>query len=394
MFNVRICVNDTTWKNVEATANSMVRELDTNAMVIWDKSQKIYDIFDRTKPFGPQSQIKELGITQACSLYVYTPDYPSQDPSSIVPIDILKIRKFVLGASKVFNESKKSTPNAATSSQGLLTQKQQLENILKNLKPSDLVSQKLTNSARAIYTNLQNGQGHIYMLDVPELVEMFEKNPKMSFEEFFKKFEEFQKEMLRKEMLMSDPNSEEGQKLIQQKIDRQRIDNLYSQSLDYHPEDQIPVTMLYINLTINNVAVKAFIDSGAQVSIMSLACAQRCNLTGLIDKRFQGKAKGVGGFEKFEGKIHLCDVKVENAHFLCPFNIMANREMDLLIGLNTLRKHNCSINLAKNRLEFPDGTSTPFLQSNEIEKHLTAIDALTNYEEDVMDTADAPSSSK
>lgn len=82
--------------------------------------------------------------------------------------------------------------------------------------------------------------------------------------------------------------------------------------MTHHPEDMIAVTMLYINLTINGVPVKAFIDSGAQKSIMSMACAERCGLNGLIDRRFQSMARGVGGTEKIEGKIHLCESKVSN----------------------------------------------------------------------------------
>lgn len=92
------------------------------------------------------------------------------------------------------------------------------------------------------------------------------------------------------------------------------------------------------------------------------------------------------------------DVKVEDAHFSCPFEVMARREMDLLIGLNVLRKHGCCINLKTSRyvsltkisrnlnfffflrLEFGNGTTTPFLQSNEIDSHLKEIMALPEEE--------------
>ncbi|VDO11790.1 unnamed protein product [Haemonchus placei] len=103
---------------------------------------------------------------------------------------------------------------------------------------------------------------------------------------------------------------------------------------------------------------------------MSEACAQRCQLSHLIDKRFTGTARGVGGTQKFVGKIHCCQVKVMDHYFPCNFDVMADREMDLLLGLNILKRHQCNINLKTNMLEMGDGTMTPFLSDSEINSHL------------------------
>jgi hypothetical protein len=71
------------------------------------------------------------------------------------------------------------------------------------------------------------------------------------------------------------------------------------------------VVMLYIDCEVNKTPLKAFVDSGAQMTIISLEAAQKCGLSRLIDNRWSGIAKGVGT-AKIVGRIHVAPLKVRS----------------------------------------------------------------------------------
>lgn len=63
---------------------------------------------------------------------------------------------------------------------------------------------------------------------------------------------------------------------IEQSIAQTNINHNLTTALDLHPESFAPVSMLYVALRVNNTELTAFVDCGAQATIMSLKCAEHC----------------------------------------------------------------------------------------------------------------------
>lgn len=195
-----------------------------------------------------------------------------------------------------------------------------------------------------------------------------------SLDEFHKVLNEQHKrrrddQLKRLRMLTADPFDVEAQKMIAEEIQRQQIESNMQDAIEFMPEAFGQVHMLYIKCKVNGYPIDAFVDSGAQSTIMSKACAERCNITRLIDNRWSGIAQGVGT-QKILGRIHLCQVQIENDFLSSSFNVLEQQPMDMLLGLDMLRRHQCVIDLKDNILRIgTTGTETKFLNESELPIH-------------------------
>ncbi|KAL4437177.1 hypothetical protein ABPG75_004316 [Micractinium tetrahymenae] len=180
-----------------------------------------------------------------------------------------------------------------------------------------------------------------------------------------------------------DPFNPEVQRRLMEAIEQANVYENFDMALEHNPEAFSSVCMLYVKMEVNGFPLKAFIDSGAQMTIMSRSCAERCNLLRLMDRRWQGTAVGVGS-AKILGRIHMAQLKCGDHFFPCSITVLDQDGMEFLFGLENLKRHQCCIDLKDNVLRFGStGAALPFLSEHEI--------PLTERREAMEDDAPGPS---
>jgi hypothetical protein len=196
----------------------------------------------------------------------------------------------------------------------------------------------------------------------------------------------YHKEKEYTDRLKRDPNDKIAKEHFEMKERKKLVDEQYRQAMQEYPESMGRVLMLYIEAKINNNPLQAFVDSGAQMTIMSKKCADRCGILHLVDTRFAGMAVGVGT-GKILGKVHIVQLQIGDCYFPCSVTIMDDatlptgggdddgaakaKDMDFLLGLDCLKRFKCMIDLGDGTLKFRLGDSimeTPFLYEKDLDE--------------------------
>ncbi|KAG7812493.1 hypothetical protein KL921_001725 [Ogataea angusta] len=191
--------------------------------------------------------------------------------------------------------------------------------------------------------------------------------------------------------LYSNPDDPESQKKIMELINQEAIEENLRTAMEISPESFTSVHMLYINCEVNGTPVKAFVDSGAQTTIISPSLAEKTGLTRLIDKRFIGEARGVGS-TKILGRIHSAPLKIESGYFPCTFTVI-DTHVEMLLGLDMLRRYQANIDLKRNQLVIDD-VSTSFLPEHECPSMVEQAVPSSQLGGNIFNLADAQKATK
>ena len=166
----------------------------------------------------------------------------------------------------------------------------------------------------------------------------------------------------------ADPFNIDVQRKLEEIIQKRNVMENYENAMEHNPEAFGSVHMLYVDTEVNGIPAKAFIDSGAQMTIMSQTFADRCGLLRLMDSRFTGIAQGVGE-TKILGRIHMAPMKVGGKHIPISITVLEGDKVQFLFGLDNLKRHQCNIDLQGNVLRFPSlEVAVPFLAEHELPK--------------------------
>ncbi|KAL8243324.1 hypothetical protein R6Q59_009582 [Mikania micrantha] len=228
----------------------------------------------------------------------------------------------------------------------------------------------------AFQQQIRNNSGLMAQLlqNDPELAQIITGNDLNKLQDLLRRRYSQRSELRRQQeeemaLLYADPFDVEAQKKIEAAIRQKGIDENWAAALEHNPEAFARVVMLYVDMEVNGVPVKAFVDSGAQSTIISKSCAERLGLLRLLDQRYKGIAHGVGQSEIL-GRIHVAPIKIGNNFYPCSFVVLDSPNMEFLFGLDMLRKHQCMIDLKDNVLRVGGGeVAVPFLQEKDIPHH-------------------------
>lgn len=111
----------------------------------------------------------------------------------------------------------------------------------------------------------------------------------------------------------------------------------------------VPFRPLQVMCEVNGFIIPAIVDTGAEITVMSASCAQRCRISNMIDARYAGKAIGIGSSDIL-GRVNNLEMRIGPVSFKSKICILREAQVDFLIGIDFLRRFDCELSFKDNML--------------------------------------------
>lgn len=169
----------------------------------------------------------------------------------------------------------------------------------------------------------------------------------------------------------------------------------FIEAVEEMPESFIKISMLYIKCQIADFSISAFIDTGAETSIISEEFCKKAQIMHLIDTKFKTMAIGVGQQEMI-GRIHKIPVGFGNYQENLSFYVMPLPKFHLLIGLDMLQKYRACIDLnlrhiliGSTKLQIMNDSHARYLEKGVETKILNDIQPLLDQDFGLIESVEA-----
>ena len=131
------------------------------------------------------------------------------------------------------------------------------------------------------------------------------------------------------------------------------IEENYLKAYQEIPEFFFPKKMIFIKGKVNGYDIKFLLDTGAAISVMNTTQAKALKLDHLIDKKYQGKLKGVGS-DNIAGRIHYLEILFDFGIVPASFTIGNNDNLEPILGMDFIQSHGLLLDFKKRKVFIGD----------------------------------------
>jgi hypothetical protein len=136
-----------------------------------------------------------------------------------------------------------------------------------------------------------------------------------------------------------------------------------SMAIEKIPNFLMHLDLITVDVFINDVKLKALIDTGANCCVFYKKAVDACKIEYLVDRSHINSVSAAQGSVNTYGKIWYLDITIQNYSIPCSFDIIDNpcdNRIQMILGLNFLAAHRINIDFHSRKLLFSNSFNVSF----------------------------------